>query len=250
MGCTCWPRWRKRWMPDVRRWLIKLMNVMVIIIIVIVECATRYAARRDSATTARYRRAHVIVRCGRRVCGRCRCRSGRSASGWDGQGYDGRTCHAHFSLCEPFLLGRLRCLLLDDLMSRRGCNLLVSFPEGHKLGAIRGGGQRWQDAIWVEIGIANLRDLSLIELCGGVGQRARLEIEFSLLLTMSGLVIKVHMGQVPLSRATCITATTTSDIIDNRHELLIPILCIPPLYWDCIGIGRRRNVARLVALSR
>ena len=112
------------------------MNVMVIIIIVIVECATRYAACRDSATTARYRRAHVIVRCCRRVCGRRRGRCGRSTSGWDGQGYDSRTCHAHFSLCKPFLLWRLRCLLLDDLMSRRGRNLLVSFPEWHKLGTV------------------------------------------------------------------------------------------------------------------
>ena len=118
------------------------MNAMVIIIIVIVECATRYAACRDSATTARYSRAHVIISCCRRVCGRCRCHRGRSASGWDGQGYDDRTCHAHFSLCEPFLLWRVCCLLLDDLMSRRGCNLLVSFPEGHKLGTIGGGGQR------------------------------------------------------------------------------------------------------------
>jgi hypothetical protein len=45
--------------------------------------------------------------------------------------------------------------------------------------------------------ISNLRYWSLIELYGGVWQRARLEIEFSLLLTMSGLVIKVHMGQLP-----------------------------------------------------
>lgn len=45
--------------------------------------------------------------------------------------------------------------------------------------------------------ISNLRYGSLIELYGCVWQRARLEIEFSLLLTMSGLVIKVHMGQLP-----------------------------------------------------
>lgn len=73
------------------------MNVMVIIVIVVVECATRHAAGGDAAATAGYRGAHVVIGCGRGVCGgRGR---GRGTRVWQRQWYDGRTYHAHFCLC-------------------------------------------------------------------------------------------------------------------------------------------------------
>ena len=127
------------------RWLIKLMNVMVIIIIVIVECATRDAAGGDAATTAGYGGAHVVIGCGRSVCGGGR--GGRGARVWKRQWYDRRAYHAHFCLCQPFLLWRLCCLLLDDLLTRRGRDVLAAFPEGHELGPIGRGSQGRQDAI-------------------------------------------------------------------------------------------------------